>query len=151
MLDPMLCLRDLFFVQAEDGIRVYKVTGVQTCALPICLLDEEIRVARLVDGDIECSRVLATVVGRAQARDREERERLRRDEVLAANLHRVDVRSEEHTSELQSPCNLVCRLLLETKKHYALLDQRGEARDPLPALYTPAETLRLLKRVGLAR
>src|SRR2546426_3101787 len=29
------------------------------------------------------------------------------------NLHR----SEEHTSELQSPCNLVCRLLLEKKKH----------------------------------
>src|SRR5256885_11341028 len=26
-------------------------------------------------------------------------------------------RSEEHTSELQSPCNLVCRLLLENKKH----------------------------------
>src|SRR2546426_3608249 len=26
-------------------------------------------------------------------------------------------RSEEHTSELQSPCNLVCRLLLEKKKH----------------------------------
>src|SRR2546426_7313693 len=30
----------------------------------------------------------------------------------AALLHR----SEEHTSELQSPCNLVCRLLLEKKK-----------------------------------
>src|SRR5256885_16704012 len=29
-------------------------------------------------------------------------------------------RSEEHTSELQSPCNLVCRLLLEKKKpHYS--------------------------------
>src|SRR5256885_6835448 len=28
----------------------------------------------------------------------------------------VDARSEEHTSELQSPCNLVCRLLLEKKK-----------------------------------
>src|SRR5256885_9959804 len=27
----------------------------------------------------------------------------------------LDERSEEHTSELQSPCNLVCRLLLETK------------------------------------
>src|SRR2546426_861234 len=26
-------------------------------------------------------------------------------------------RSEEHTSELQSPCNLVCRLLLEKKKY----------------------------------
>src|SRR5256885_15178078 len=29
-------------------------------------------------------------------------------------------RSEEHTSELQSPCNLVCRLLLEKKKTTAL-------------------------------
>src|SRR5256885_12624159 len=28
----------------------------------------------------------------------------------------VQTRSEEHTSELQSPCNLVCRLLLEKKK-----------------------------------
>src|SRR5256885_14741263 len=27
-------------------------------------------------------------------------------------------RSEEHTSELQSPCNLVCRLLLEKKKQH---------------------------------
>src|SRR5256885_5364481 len=29
----------------------------------------------------------------------------------------VKERSEEHTSELQSPCNLVCRLLLEKKKN----------------------------------
>src|SRR2546426_3238569 len=28
----------------------------------------------------------------------------------------IALRSEEHTSELQSPCNLVCRLLLEKKK-----------------------------------
>src|SRR5256885_13893078 len=28
----------------------------------------------------------------------------------------ANLRSEEHTSELQSPCNLVCRLLLEKKK-----------------------------------
>src|SRR5256885_11164532 len=33
-------------------------------------------------------------------------------------------RSEEHTSELQSPCNLVCRLLLEKKKQKQLLDYR---------------------------
>src|SRR5256885_6235035 len=38
----MLCMRArgssgfFFFFQAEDGIRDYKVTGVQTCALPIC-------------------------------------------------------------------------------------------------------------------
>src|SRR5256885_9080195 len=32
-------------------------------------------------------------------------------------------RSEEHTSELQSPCNLVCRLLLEKKKkNYTISD-----------------------------
>src|SRR5256885_340274 len=36
---------------------------------------------------------------------------------LPAHRHRADTaRSEEHTSELQSPCNLVCRLLLEKKK-----------------------------------
>src|SRR5256885_12415192 len=35
-------------------------------------------------------------------------------------------RSEEHTSELQSPCNLVCRLLLEKKK---------TSSDPLSSLY----------------
>src|SRR5256885_12968001 len=29
--------------------------------------------------------------------------------------HQRRIRSEEHTSELQSPCNLVCRLLLEKK------------------------------------
>src|SRR2546426_5781286 len=36
--------------------------------------------------------------------------------VLEAGAQRVAHRSEEHTSELQSPCNLVCRLLLEKKK-----------------------------------
>src|SRR5256885_11178423 len=36
----------------------------------------------------------------------------------AANVE-VARRSEEHTSELQSPCNLVCRLLLEKKKDNA--------------------------------
>src|SRR5256885_14728404 len=36
------------------------------------------------------------------------------DPVLGPHLAQ---RSEEHTSELQSPCNLVCRLLLEKKKN----------------------------------
>src|SRR5256885_5178308 len=40
--------------------------------------------------------------------------RARRPERADRHLHRD--RSEEHTSELQSPCNLVCRLLLEKKK-----------------------------------
>src|SRR6266446_10322134 len=33
-------------------------------------------------------------------------------------------RSEEHTSELQSPCNLVCRLLLEKKKKRRPIDNK---------------------------
>src|ERR1022692_5050605 len=37
-------------------------------------------------------------------------------DVERADAFLFDVRSEEHTSELQSPCNLVCRLLLEKKK-----------------------------------
>src|SRR5437879_9902816 len=36
-------------------------------------------------------------------------------------------RSEEHTSELQSPMYLVCRLLLEKKKHSDTLDPSGVA------------------------
>src|SRR5256885_7207826 len=35
---------------------------------------------------------------------------------LSTYCVRTAIRSEEHTSELQSPCNLVCRLLLEKKK-----------------------------------
>src|SRR5688500_14104128 len=35
---------------------------------------------------------------------------------VAGEMDLPKVRSEEHTSELQSPCNLVCRLLLEKKK-----------------------------------
>src|SRR2546426_6921472 len=35
-----MLLRLFFFFQAEDGIRDYKVTGVQTCALPICAAND---------------------------------------------------------------------------------------------------------------
>src|SRR5256885_13131444 len=79
-----------FFFQAEDGIRDYKVTGVQTCALPIYL-------ARLSPGR-NCNAAAITNSG----------------QVVGSCLDR----SEEHTSELQSPCNLVCRLLLEKKNSY---------------------------------
>src|SRR5256885_10898274 len=43
-----------------------------------------------------------------------------RDTLCGVEQHLVGLleRSEEHTSELQSPCNLVCRLLLEKKKTY---------------------------------
>src|SRR2546426_4293473 len=40
-------------------------------------------------------------------------------EHVALGVAALQRRSEEHTSELQSPCNLVCRLLLEKKKKYS--------------------------------
>src|SRR2546426_8108466 len=44
--------------------------------------------------------------------------RVREVRALLEGLDGLPVgRSEEHTSELQSPCNLVCRLLLEKKKN----------------------------------
>src|SRR2546426_5788335 len=40
----------------------------------------------------------------------------RKNEIMPLPENLLNARSEEHTSELQSPCNLVCRLLLEKKK-----------------------------------
>src|SRR2546426_7424025 len=159
----------VFFFQAEDGIRDYKVTGVQTCALPISVdeaetvfhgipLDVELcgpvlysLESRLVDGESQPVspdqlvvgatplQVLADhvnvlemaleqvtlvdrrgtggVVGGVDDLDRQPN-RVRRGEAQGRALVQADRvrgahRSEEHTSELQSPCNLVCRLLLE--------------------------------------
>src|SRR5256885_3170615 len=57
-----------------------------------------------------------------------------------ANLSIKPMRSEEHTSELQSPCNLVCRLLLEKKKMHICLFQLSSARFSLVGC--PSLTLR---------
>src|ERR1022692_4303536 len=45
-------------------------------------------------------------------------------------MPRSRIRSEEHTSELQSPCNFVCRLLLEKKKKKQVC-RRGATRNCL--------------------
>src|SRR2546430_6148776 len=104
-----VCL--FFFFQAEDGIRDLTVTGVQTCALPILATEhmwpESLRVPvgfppvrpstthskgwRRTQTSLTCGCWIKTVSAPTAAR------------------------SEEHTSELQSQSNLVCRLLLEKK------------------------------------
>src|SRR5256886_11801987 len=91
-----------FFFQAEDGIRDLTVTGVQTCALPIsarslCLPCDDYSVCFAVGSSCRwlCRGSLTKIVY-----------------LRAHHRHR----SEEHTSELQSQSNLVCRLLLEKKK-----------------------------------
>src|SRR5690606_41202211 len=148
-----------FFFQAEDGIRDFHVTGVQTCALPI--FRKLFGMGRASRGKTESDRIgfhpgtgaeRARRPGPGMPTDRRCDDRdapapgdLRRNPrtgqqrtakaVLPSNrppglpsetlfrqglvcgvLRRRKVRSEEHTSELQSREKLVCRLLLEKKK-----------------------------------
>src|SRR2546421_5924350 len=81
----------LFFFQAEDGIRYLIVTGGQTCALTISSRRRHTRSDRDWSSDM-CSSDLST---------------------LFPYTTLFCLRSEEHTSELQSRSDLVCRLLLE--------------------------------------
>src|SRR2546422_6181157 len=105
-----------FFFQAEDGIRDVAVTGVQTCALPIYRWVGRGPALRLKHAD-----------GRTEERSFEAladwssrfANFLEADGVAKGD--RVAVRSEEHTSELQSRLHLVCRLLLEKKKRKKII------------------------------
>src|SRR2546430_13538196 len=85
-----------FFFQAEDGIRDLTVTGVQT----LCSSDLDLYklTARVHEPGVVGLGEVVVVPGNPE--DRHDR-----------------YRSEEHTSELQSQSNLVCRLLLEKKKN----------------------------------
>src|SRR6266566_4270763 len=75
---------------------------------------------RLLSGGALSHREIADLIGRncvsftPTTRDRIDLAALGADSLM---LCRIATRSEEHTSELQSPCNLVCRLLLEKKKN----------------------------------
>src|SRR5437762_4511612 len=99
-----------FFFQAEDGIRDTSVTGVQTCALPILR-----RVAVDAEGPAEDRNVHEVRDARAVVLDGIGDDPAD-DDCLTVLHHHRGLRSEEHTSELQSPMYLVCRLLLEKKK-----------------------------------
>src|ERR1039457_5706749 len=74
----------------------------------------------------------------------------------------MSYRSEEHTSELQSPCNLVCRLLLEKKKkqtqtqqcqtttcHTTLCRGSSPSRVPRAVLSTRVDAVDLTARAYL--
>src|SRR5260370_20039276 len=56
---------------------------------------------------------------------------------LRASVVAAGRRSEEHTSELQSHLNLVCRLLLEKKKHGKVLRCERDTRTPSMYARTP--------------
>src|SRR2546425_6453987 len=96
-----------FFFQAEDGIRDKLVTGVQTCALPICF------VCRLSRRASAAGHLIPLLSNRLSLASQPV---LRIPRAARALRRPVAPRSEEHTSELQSLAYLVCRLLLEKKK-----------------------------------
>src|SRR5207244_13416725 len=96
---PRSCLFILFLFNHPPTTETYTLSLHD--ALPIFLHDEP--------RPIERTLVRALI-------DIEQRTRVARHHVAGKALTPVDDRSEEHTSELQSPDHLVCRLLLEKKK-----------------------------------
>src|SRR5207247_5473521 len=104
---------------AEHGIRDPLVTGVQTCALPISVITR----STLDQGRRGSSHAIHTHITAAlhggssiYLLDQGLLQRLAPDLILTQELCdvcAVSYRSEEHTSELQSRVDLVCRLLLE--------------------------------------
>src|SRR5256884_3386945 len=122
-------LEIFFFFQAEDGIRDVAVTGVQTCALPICRCRHRIWAG--CSGEIAPDRTAATLLEAGSPARRRAGCSRPRTSICAVSEPRPyslgvawqlrdpkGIRSEEHTSELQSRLHLVCRLLLEKKKTY---------------------------------
>src|SRR5437016_11495772 len=101
-----------FFFQAEDGIRDWSVTGVQTCALPISGVRRRLP---LRGGPLHRADLAHRFRGFPPAHAGSLRG-LSADGARLAAVPDEELRSEEHTSELQSLTNLVCRLLLEKKK-----------------------------------
>src|SRR5690625_7005136 len=95
----------IFFFQAEDGIRDGHVTGVQTCALPICSLPRMGCLPLLLRyrGHLIITWLWAPSAATGN------------NSSSYPYPHRLNYRSEEHTSELQSRGHLVCRLLLDKK------------------------------------
>src|SRR5204862_1562834 len=108
-----------FFLQAEDGIRYLYVTGVQTCALPICmnprlgLCTRQARRDMPHEAEGHHARLLHAVLGPDMAAAHRDRHHRQVEHPIEPGKARA--RSEEHTSELQSRRDLVCRLLLEKK------------------------------------
>ena len=149
---------EFFFFQAEDGIRDYDVTGVQTCALPILEKvwvwegrwpgDARKRLLVVREDEAGDFKYSLTNLPSTQSWKRlayvqnqrfwiehafhEAKSQLGMAQyqvrvwkgwhhhmalvALATVFMLREKRSEEHTSELQSRRNLVCRLLLEKKK-----------------------------------
>src|SRR5207247_3083285 len=109
------CLYLFYFCfQAEDGIRDPLVTGVQTCALPISKARTKMaKVDRTLSKSDSATPVSAVVARKPRGPNVLVKPSVKHSTSTNAQA----MRSEEHTSELQSRVDLVCRLLLEKKKN----------------------------------
>src|SRR5256885_10834322 len=103
LIIPCLCDSNLLFFFFNDTATTEIYTLSLHDALPICYQHNDV-----FDSDLKYwTQKIADVDTPARGGG-------------AFRIHHAPIyagRSEEHTSELQSPCNLVCRLLLEKKKN----------------------------------
>src|SRR5690625_5458663 len=122
-----MCMKWIYFFQAEDGIRVGHVTGVQTCALPIspgiareiCGMNTTTNRPMKIESRKGSSRLITGSISRSAMRAPTNRTLPTGGVTTPAEKAYTTMvpkwRSEEHTSELQSRGHLVCRRLLEKK------------------------------------
>src|SRR5882762_11503896 len=111
------------------GARSTRVRAAQAGRLASQYRFEFERAAAALDADTSYTRALAALervrLSRRNARDADS---LRRMAVVRRDAGDASERSEEHTSELQSHLNLVCRLLLEKKKNKNMFTLFGNKR-----------------------
>src|SRR5688572_33025392 len=69
------CVANIFFFQAEDGIRDLTVTGVQTCALPICQADDQLIFRQFIErgAQVDVDEIVQIECDRQHARSEERR------------------------------------------------------------------------------
>src|SRR2546430_11646002 len=95
---PMMTFLSFFFFNDTATTEIYTLSLHD--ALPIFSLGEYTTVGNLMGALVGGSLVIEGYIAR----------------LMYMSLYKMHERSEEHTSELQSQSNLVCRLLLEKKK-----------------------------------
>src|SRR5256885_17165329 len=101
-MHPTLSIFALFFFNDTATTEIYTLSLHD--ALPIYIV---------IGAHVEAEDLVHFIIARGEHDHR-------RGVPLANPPAELETRSEEHTSELQSPCNLVCRLLLEKKKNNKL-------------------------------
>src|SRR5256885_11874451 len=116
MQGPAFRALPLPLIQPQLIERVLACRAGPARRIPPIHLDEDLAVPVALVGELPAQFAERHILERAgvqSARKSLDVQVLNADQIELSH----QTRSEEHTSELQSPCNLVCRLLLEKKKN----------------------------------